>query len=91
VAAQAGVFSFFINYMTTEPPAMPASWGAGLAGFAGHMGPLHNWLVGWFDTHASGALSLSDKGASNLAAVANICFLLGRLSGAGLLKRVLRP
>jgi FHS family L-fucose permease-like MFS transporter len=88
VAAQAGVFSFFINYMTTEPPAMPASWGAGLAGFAGHMGPLHNWLEGWFDTHASGALSLSDKGASNLAAVANICFLLGRLSGAGLLKRV---
>jgi len=88
VAAQAGVFSFFINYMTTEPPAMPASWGAGMAGFAAHMGPLHNWLVGWFDTQAKGALSLSDKGASNLAAVANICFLLGRLSGAGLLKRV---
>jgi hypothetical protein len=33
------------------------------------MGPLHNWLLGWFDTHASGALSLSDKGASNLASV----------------------
>ena len=88
VAAQAGVFSFFINYMTTEPPAMPAAWGAGMAGFAGHMGPLQNWLLGWFDPHANGVLSLSDKGASNLAAAANICFLLGRLSGAGLLKRV---
>lgn len=26
VAAQAGIFSFFINYMTEEVPAIPASW-----------------------------------------------------------------
>ncbi len=26
VAAQAGIFSFFINYMTTEPPSLSASW-----------------------------------------------------------------
>lgn len=26
VAAQAGIFSFFINYMTSEPPSLPASW-----------------------------------------------------------------
>ena len=26
VAAQAGIFSFFINYMTSEVPAIPASW-----------------------------------------------------------------
>lgn len=26
VAAQAGIFSFLINYMTSEPPPMPASW-----------------------------------------------------------------
>ena len=88
VAAQAGIFSFFINYMTTEPPAMPASWGAGMANFAAHMGPLHDWLLGWFDTHPSGILSLSNKGASNLASVGSLCFLLGRFSGAGLLKRV---
>ena len=88
VAAQAGIFSFFINYMTTEPPAVPSSWSSGMAGFASHAGPLHNWLLGWFETHANGLLSLSDKGASNLAAMANICFLAGRLSGAGLLKRV---
>ena len=87
VAAQAGIFSFFINYMTTEPPSMPSSWSVGMAGFAAHAGPLHNWLLGWFESHGTG-LSLSDKGASNLAALANICFLLGRLSGADLLKRV---
>ena len=29
VAAQAGIFSFFINYMTAEVPAIPASWECG--------------------------------------------------------------
>src|SRR5262252_4984257 len=28
VAAQAGIFSFFINYMTTETPPIPAAWGS---------------------------------------------------------------
>jgi fucose permease len=26
VAAQSGIFSFLINYMTAEPPSLPASW-----------------------------------------------------------------
>jgi fucose permease len=26
VAAQCGIFSFFINYMTSEPPSLPTSW-----------------------------------------------------------------
>ena len=30
VAAQAGIFSFFINYMTAEVPAIPASWSAAM-------------------------------------------------------------
>ncbi len=88
VAAQAGIFSFFINYMTTEPPSIPSSLEHRHGGFADQAGPLHNWLMGWFETHANGVFSLSDKGASNLAGVANICFLLGRVSGAGLLRRV---
>jgi len=29
VAAQAGIFSFFINYITTETPAIPGSWNTG--------------------------------------------------------------
>ena len=87
VAAQAGIFSFFINYLTTETPAIPASWNAGVNAFAAHAGPLHDWLLGWFETGKSGILALSDKGASNLAAVGLICFLVGRATGAGLLKR----
>ncbi len=75
VAAQAGIFSFFINYMTSEVPAMPQWWGQ------------IGWLSGWFETGKSGALALSDKGAANLASLAFGCFLLGRISGSALLKK----
>jgi FHS family L-fucose permease-like MFS transporter len=74
VAAQAGIFSFFINYMTSETPAIPASWATS--------GP-----SGWFETLKSGVLGLSDKGAANLASLAFGCFLAGRISGAALLKK----
>ena len=87
VAAQAGVFSFFINYMTAEVPAIPAAWSAGLANLSSHAGFLHDWLQGWFDTNAAGVISLSNKGASNVASVGLICFLIGRFTGAGLLKK----
>jgi FHS family L-fucose permease-like MFS transporter len=87
VAAQAGIFSFFLNYMTSEPPGMPASWSGAMTRLAAHAGPLNGWLNGWFDTHANGFLSLSDKGGSNLASVAFLFFVAGRVSGAGLLKR----
>jgi len=75
VAAQAGIFSFFINYMTSELPAMPASWGS------------ISWLTGWFETSKAGALALSDKGAANLASLAFGCFLLGRITGSALLRK----
>jgi FHS family L-fucose permease-like MFS transporter len=75
VAAQAGVFSFFINYMTSEVPPIPASWVS--ADF------LHDWI----EISKTGVFSLSDKGAANLASVAFGCFLLGRISGAGLLRK----
>ncbi len=87
VAAQAGIFSFFINYMTAEVPAIPAAWGTALTRFGGDSGLLHNWLSGWFETSRSGVLSLSNKGASNVASVGLICFLIGRFTGAGLLRR----
>jgi len=73
VAAQAGIFSFFINYMTSETPPIPSSWNTGL-------------LRGWFETGAGGSLVLSDKGAANLASLGFLCFLIGRFSGAGLLR-----
>jgi len=74
VAAQAGIFSFFINYMTAETPALPASLASG--GFAS-----------WFETSKAGILALSDKGAANLASLAFGCFLAGRISGSWLLKK----
>ncbi len=75
VAAQAGIFSFFINYMTAELPPIPASWVS--AGF----------LQSWVETGKTGILSLSDKGAANLASLAFGCFLAGRISGSALLRK----
>ncbi|MDX2154860.1 MAG: sugar MFS transporter [Bryobacteraceae bacterium] len=74
VAAQAGIFSFFINYMTAEVPPIPASWDT-------------EWLKGWFLARPEGGLALSDKGASSLASLGFVCFLIGRFSGALLLKK----
>jgi len=74
VAAQAGIFSFFINYMTAEVPPIPASWSSAFPQV-------------WFETAKSGVLALSDKGAANLASVAFGFFLAGRISGAGLLRK----
>ena len=87
VAAQAGIFSFFINYMTAEVPPMPSSWETALTNLSAHSGPLQDWLRGWFQTGANGVVSFTDKGASNLASVGLICFLVGRFSGAGILKK----
>ena len=74
VAAQAGIFSFFINYMTAEVPPIPDSWNSAS-------------IPGWFETNKSGVLGISDKGAATLASVGFVCFLAGRFTGAGLLKK----
>jgi FHS family L-fucose permease-like MFS transporter len=74
VAAQAGIFSFFINYMTEQTPPIPASWNSGP-------------MSGWFETAKNGALSLSSNGAAKLASLGFVCFLIGRITGAGLLKK----
>jgi MFS transporter, FHS family, L-fucose permease len=87
VAAQAGIFSFFINYMTSEVPAIPDSWAGSLTRLGAHAGFLHDWLLGWFETNKAGILAISNKGASNLASLGFVCFLVGRFTGAGLLKK----
>jgi MFS transporter, FHS family, L-fucose permease len=74
VAAQAGIFSFFINYMTADTPPIPSSWVSGS-------------IASWFETSKAGVLALSDKGAANVASVAFACFLAGRISGSWLLKK----
>ena len=74
VAAQCGIFAYFINYMTSQVPPIPADWKAG-------------WIGGWLEVHKNGVLGLSDKGASTLASLAFAFFLAGRVIGAGLLKK----
>jgi len=74
VAAQAGIFSFFINYMTTEVPSIPAAW----------QGAFH---AGWLADHPGGRSGLTDQGASFLASLGFFLFLAGRFTGAFLMKR----
>jgi FHS family L-fucose permease-like MFS transporter len=87
VAAQAGIFSFFINYMTSELPAIPIVWASRMAHLSSHAGFLQGWLQSWFETGRNGALALSDKGASSMASLGLVFFLVGRFSGAGLLRK----
>ncbi|HLH01438.1 MAG TPA: sugar MFS transporter [Bryobacteraceae bacterium] len=86
VAAQAGIFSFFINYMTSEVPAIHASWVAALDNLSSHAGILSSWLSGWFENR-NGVFAISNKGASNLASLGLVCFLIGRFTGSGLVKK----
>jgi FHS family L-fucose permease-like MFS transporter len=73
VAAQAGIFSFFINYMTSQVPPVPESW------TEGH--------PAWFEIHSNGVLGFSNKAASNLASLGFLCFLVGRFTGSAILKK----
>lgn len=72
VAAQSGIFAFFINYLTSQTPVISESWKS-------FMSP------GWLETGKEGALHLSSAFASILASVGFILFLLGRFTGAALL------
>jgi FHS family L-fucose permease-like MFS transporter len=74
VAAQAGIFSFFINYMTSQVPPLPESWTSGA-------------LAGWLEPAGTAALRLSDQGAAGLASLGFVCFLVGRFTGAAILRR----
>ncbi|MGC3988538.1 MAG: MFS transporter [Chthoniobacteraceae bacterium] len=81
VAAQAGIFGFFINTMTVDRVTgfsmMPHISESLATGF----------LKGLFELGKDGAYHVSDAGASTLASAAFFCFLIGRISGAGLLKK----
>jgi len=88
VAAQAGIFSFFINYMVEEPPDMPASWHQAMQTLASNAGILSDWLSGWLRPAPDGvSYRLTEKGAANLAALGFVFFLAGRFSGAAILRR----
>ena len=73
VAAQSGIFSFFINYMTSQTPPLPEAWTSG-------------FLKTWLEPGTAGAIKLTDRGAANLASIGFLCFLVGRFSGAAILR-----
>lgn len=77
VAAQTGIFSYFINYLATETPPLGSGVAASLPGY----------MVGVKD----GVPHLTDRGAANLLSFGAFgLFLLGRLTGSVAL-RVFRP
>jgi FHS family L-fucose permease-like MFS transporter len=75
VAAQAGIFSFFINYVISEMPAVSH----GLA---------NSWPISGHATARDGGLFVNEQGASALQGfVAFGLFTVGRFVGAWLLRR----
>jgi FHS family L-fucose permease-like MFS transporter len=74
VAAQAGIFSFFINYMVAEIPPLPGGWTGAFPG---------NGV-----SPRAGGLFINEQGAAELQGLVGFgLFLIGRLSGAALLTR----
>jgi FHS family L-fucose permease-like MFS transporter len=89
VAAQGGIFAFLINYMTSEPPPIPASWASAIDKVAAGVPTfMHDWFVGWFETDKAGVLRFSNKFASYLASFGFLWFLAGRVTGAAWLRKV---
>ena len=78
VAAQAGIFSFFINYMLEESPAITE-------------GLRNSWLAQAFLSDGfvekAGGWGLNDRGASRLLSVAFFLFFLGRVTGSAILRK----
>ncbi len=65
VAAQAGIFSFFINYMTLEVPPIPPSLNARMTNVAESApGFVKGWLSGWFETRTVLGMEDIKDGAS---------------------------
>lgn len=75
VAAQAGIFSFFINYIVAEIPPV----GAEVAS---------SWLLSGGTVLRDGAMFINEKGATVLLGyVGFVLFLLGRFSGSLILRK----
>lgn len=76
VAAQAGIFSFFINYIISEMPAISAD----IANW---------WPISGRTKMVDGATFVTEQGASQLQGyVGFLLFTIGRFVGAAILKRV---
>jgi len=86
VAAQAGIFSFFINYMVSDTPPVPAWMRAAVQ-------PLFNFTA-WLSRGSSqgfvhqpdGLWFFSDAGAAQLLSIGFMFFFAGRVVGSVLTK-----
>jgi MFS transporter, FHS family, L-fucose permease len=79
VAAQAGIFSFFINYMISEVPAMSE---------AARNNSLVSWYLGDGIKQLDGGWHLIDSGASRMLSIGFFLFFIGRVIGAAILRKV---
>jgi MFS transporter, FHS family, L-fucose permease len=86
VAAQAGIFSFFINYMTAEVPAIPASWQTAL-GASRPMPASCTTGCRLVRDQQGGVLASATRARPTWRPSGFVCFLVGRFSGAGLLRK----
>ncbi|MBV9488507.1 MAG: sugar MFS transporter [Verrucomicrobia bacterium] len=84
VAAQAGIFSFFINYMTSQTPEIPPNLDAAIQQSPGL---LKSWMDSLTEIRTTGSVMFNNKGASNLVSVGLLLFLSGRFIGTALLRR----
>ncbi len=76
VAAQAGIFSFFINYMIEEMPSISQAWA-------------DTWLFGGRVTLREAGYFVNEHGASfMLGTIGFPLFLVGRATGAAIMKKV---
>lgn len=88
VAAQAGIFSFFINYMVSDTPPVPQ-------GLLSVLQPVFDFFA-WLShgsaqgvvTQANGLRFFTEAGASTLLTVGFFLFFLGRLTGSFVMSRV---
>jgi FHS family L-fucose permease-like MFS transporter len=83
VAAQAGIFSFFINYITSQIPEIPQTWDAAI-----QHGPnfMKFWVNSMTEIHTTGVIGVSNKGAASLVSIGLFLFLVGRFTGTALLR-----
>lgn len=76
VAAQAGIFSFFINYVVAEIPPVGAAFS-------------DSWFLDGKEGVAirDGMYFVSERGATKLLAVGFFLFMVGRFSGSAILRK----
>ncbi|HSA11377.1 MAG TPA: MFS transporter [Candidatus Paceibacterota bacterium] len=75
VAAQAGIFSFFINYIISEMPAISRA-------------TMDGWLISGNAVLRDGAYFVNEKGATRLlGCVGFVLFCLGRFVGAAVISK----